>query len=58
LSLSELLNLAPGDALLFDYPATRKLDGLVQGVLKFRGQVVGQGRRRAFLIEELIPAGS
>lgn len=58
LSLSELLNLAPGDALLFDYPASKKLDGLVQGVLKFRGQVVGQGRRRAFLIEELIPAGS
>lgn len=58
LTLNELLKLAPGDALAFEYPVARRLDGLLQGVLKFRGQLVGQGRKRAFRIEEVISTGA
>jgi flagellar motor switch protein FliM len=52
LTLNELLNLEQGDVLPFDYPVTRRLDCLVQGVLKYRGQVVNAGRRKALQVEE------
>lgn len=52
LTLDELLNLEQGDVLPFDYPVTRRLDCLVQGVLKYRGQVVSAGRRKALQIDE------
>jgi flagellar motor switch protein FliM len=52
LTLDELLNLEQGDVLPFDYPVTRRLDCLVQGVLKYRGQVVSAGRRKALQVDE------
>lgn len=58
LALSELLSLEPGDALTFDFPVTRPLDGLLQGTLKYQGQIVKQGRRRAFLIERFAENGA
>ena len=53
LTLNELLNLERGDVLPFDYPVTRRLDCLVEGVLKYRGQVVNAGRRKALQVDEL-----
>jgi len=57
LPLRELLALEPGDALTFDYPVSRPLEGLVEGQPKFRGEVVSQGRQRAFVLRELSDAG-
>ena len=47
----DLLRLAEGDVLTFDYPVSRPLDGLLNGKLKFRGRVVETGRKRGFLLE-------
>lgn len=55
LSLGELLDLEAGDVLPFDFPIARLLDCLVNGNLKFRGQVVSAGNKRAFLVDEAAP---
>jgi flagellar motor switch protein FliM len=52
-TLDDLLALEPGDLLPFDFPVARPLDCLVNGNLKFRGQVVKAGNKKAFLVEEL-----
>jgi len=52
LRLDELLALEPGDIIPLDYPLNKPLECLVNGVRKFRGQVVSAGTRKAFLIEE------
>lgn len=50
--VEDLLSIEQGQILAFDYPVENKLDLLVNGKLKFRGQVVTTGRKRAFHIEE------
>ncbi len=55
LPLSDLLRLEAGDVIPLDFPLVRPLDCLVNGVLKFRGQVVNAGRKKAFLVEEARP---
>jgi flagellar motor switch protein FliM len=52
LPVRELLQLQEGDVLTFDHPVNRVLDGLVNGRLKFKGRVVRNGRKRAFVIGE------
>lgn len=52
IALQHFLNLQPGQILQFDYPVGKPLDLLVNGVLKFRGQVVSSGRRKAMSIYE------
>ena len=53
LRVEDLLELAEGDILTFDYPTGRPVDLVLNGKLKFRGHVVSTGRKRAFQIDEL-----
>ena len=47
LLLRDLMNLHEGDVLSFEYPVTRPLDLMLNGELKFRGDLVSAGRRAA-----------
>ncbi|MFN3326572.1 MAG: flagellar motor switch protein FliM [Bryobacteraceae bacterium] len=51
LLVEDLLRLDTGDILKFDYPAHKPLDLLINGTLKYHGQIVSTGRRRAFEIQ-------
>jgi len=53
LRVSELLDIQQGDVLTFDFPTERPVDLLVNSKLKFHGHVAGNGRKRAFRIEQL-----
>jgi flagellar motor switch protein FliM len=50
LLLRDLLRLQEGDVLTFDYSVSRPLNCIVNGKLKYKGQVVTTGRKRAFRI--------
>jgi len=52
LQVGDLMRLTTGDVLAFDYPVNRPVNFLVNGKLKFRGQVGSTGRKKAFVIEE------
>ena len=52
LALRDLLRLEEGDVLTFDYPVPRPVNCIVNGKLKYKGQVVTTGRKRAFRISE------
>jgi flagellar motor switch protein FliM len=56
LTVENLLAMEEGQVLLFDYPVGRPVELLVNGVRKFRGQVVCSGKKRACLIEQVQPA--
>jgi flagellar motor switch protein FliM len=47
----DLLRLAEGDVLSFDYPVDRPVECLVNGKLRFGGRIVETGGKRAFLVE-------
>jgi len=47
----DLLRLAEGDVLTFDFPVSRPVDGLVNGKLRFGGRIVESGRKRGFVVE-------
>ncbi|HWR51035.1 MAG TPA: flagellar motor switch protein FliM [Bryobacteraceae bacterium] len=49
--VEDLMGLAPGDVLRFDYPLEKPLDLMANGKLKFHGHVAGARDRRAFLVE-------
>ena len=51
LSVEDLMELAEGDVLAFDFPVEKPLDLVINGKLKFRGNVVTSGRKRAFQID-------
>jgi flagellar motor switch protein FliM len=51
LGMEALLNLQEGDLLAFDYPLDRPLDIMVNGKLKYQGEVVSTGRKRGFHIQ-------
>jgi flagellar motor switch protein FliM len=51
LTIEDFLSLQEGDLLQFEHPVERPLDCLVNGKLKFRGQVVSLAHRKAFRIE-------
>jgi flagellar motor switch protein FliM len=54
LSVGTLLDLTEGDILAFDYPATRPVDVTVNGKLKYSGEVITSGRKRAFEVGRLV----
>ena len=47
----DLLGLAEGDVLSFDFPVGRSLDGLLNGKLRYRGSIVEQARKRSFRMD-------
>ena len=47
----DLLRLAEGDVLTFDFPVSRPLEGLLNGKLRFGGRIVETRRKRGFLLE-------
>jgi flagellar motor switch protein FliM len=51
LSVQDLVRVEPGHVLTFDHPLDKPIDLLINGRLKFRGHVVGAGRKRAVHIE-------
>ncbi len=52
LLMNDLLRLKEGDILGLDYPVQQPIGCRVNGKLKFRGQVLAQGNRLGFLVEE------
>jgi len=54
LSVATLLDLGEDDVLEFDYPVGRLVDVTVNGKLKYRGEVVTSGRKRAFEVRQMI----
>jgi len=49
-----LLDMKDGDVLVFDYPTDRSLDFTVNGRLKYHGEVVVTGRKRAFQVQQMV----
>jgi flagellar motor switch protein FliM len=49
-----LLDMKDGDVLVFDYPTDRSIDFTVNGRLKYRGEVVVTGRKRAFQVQQTV----
>jgi flagellar motor switch protein FliM len=56
LGVDALLELKEDDILVLDYPIDRPLDLMVNGRLKYRGEVVTLGRKRAFRVEQACPS--
>ena len=56
LRVEDLMELAEGDVLAFDFPVGKPLNLLINGKLKYRGAVVTSGRKRAFQIDHLYRA--
>jgi flagellar motor switch protein FliM len=56
LTVEDLLDLGEGDVLTFDYPVERPVDLVVNGKLKFHGQIVSNGRKRALQVGHLYKA--
>lgn len=50
LAVPELLHLKAGDVLVFDYPTSRPLELTVNGTLKYDGEVVTIGHKRALKV--------
>ena len=53
LSVRDLLALNEGSLLVFDYPVDRSVEVLVNGTRKYSARVVGAGKRRACVIEQI-----
>lgn len=54
LRVEELLNLEVGDVLMFDLPVDAPTDLLLNRKIKYRGQVVSSGNKRAFMVESRV----
>jgi flagellar motor switch protein FliM len=54
LGVPELLDLAEGDVLCFDFPETRAIDLAVNGTVKYEGSVVAAGGKRGLQIRRAI----
>ena len=52
--LEDVLNLKEGDILSFDYPLDRPLTLEVNGTRRYDGQIVDNGRKRAFQIQTMV----
>jgi flagellar motor switch protein FliM len=49
--LLQLLDYRGGVLLLFDHPLHRSFDGIVNGKLKFKGQIIRVGNNKALRID-------
>jgi flagellar motor switch protein FliM len=60
LTVHDLLDLDVGDCLKFDYLIGKKIDCLMNGAAKFKGQVIDSNNKRSFIVQELPlpPAGT
>ncbi|MEQ1948000.1 MAG: flagellar motor switch protein FliM [Bryobacteraceae bacterium] len=56
IEVNDLLALSEGDVLALDYPVERPIDLVVNGKLKYRGEIVVTGRKRAFQIHQPLEA--
>lgn len=56
LTVESLLQLKEGDVLAFDYPIQKPLDLTLNGVHKFQGEIVTEGRKRAFQVLDPVAA--
>ncbi|MDQ2946541.1 MAG: flagellar motor switch protein FliM [Acidobacteriota bacterium] len=54
-TVRDLLELQVGDCLKFDYMIEKRIDCLVNGAGKFKGQVIDCNNKRAFTVEQLPP---
>ncbi|MEP7352804.1 MAG: flagellar motor switch protein FliM [Acidobacteriota bacterium] len=54
MSVEKLLALKEGDVLAFDFPLDRPMELLVNGKARYRGEIVGSGRKQAFETLELV----
>jgi len=54
LGVRELLDLSEGDTLCFDFPQSRPLDLIVNGKVKYEGEVVGVGAKRGLQVRRLL----
>ena len=50
-SVEDFLSLEEGDLVMFDHPLHRCVDGIINGKIKFKGQLVRVGHNKAFRIE-------
>jgi flagellar motor switch protein FliM len=57
LRIEDLLQIEEGQILAFDYPVENPVDLLINGKLKFRGNIMSTGRKRAFHIQNPYEAG-
>ena len=53
MTVSDLLRIDEGHVLTFDHVIERPLDFVINGKLKYRGQIMSSGRKRAFRIAEV-----
>jgi flagellar motor switch protein FliM len=53
MTVERMLDLKTDDLVVFDYVTGRPLDLVVNGSLKYRGQVRSTGRKKAFLVDQL-----
>jgi flagellar motor switch protein FliM len=54
LGVQALLGMQAGDVLVFDYPIERPIDLAVNGCLKYEGEIVVTGRKRALQIQQRV----
>jgi flagellar motor switch protein FliM len=52
--VEQLLELKEGDVLAFDHPLAKPFDVSLNGVRKYRAEIVSSGRKRAMEIRELV----
>lgn len=50
-SVEDFLSLEEGDLVMFDHPLHRSVDGIINGKVKFKGQLVRVGNNKAFRID-------
>jgi flagellar motor switch protein FliM len=54
LRVDHMLELKEGDVLAFDHPLAKPFDVTVNGVKKYRGEIVASGRKRSVEIRESV----
>ena len=52
LTIENLLQLEEGDVLTFDYPLSKPIDLVVNGKVKFQGQIVAAGGKKGFFVKK------
>jgi flagellar motor switch protein FliM len=52
IAVEDMMRLDNGDVLMFDVVADKPLDLLINGKLKFRGQIVSSGKKKSFAIHQ------
>ncbi|MCP5114545.1 MAG: flagellar motor switch protein FliM, partial [bacterium] len=53
LKVEDMMNLKAGDVLTFDFPVDRPLLLEINGKARYKGQVVDNGRKRSFVLDQL-----